>query len=280
MPGSSEHKIMVVDDDDTGRESLAVFLHAHGYEVSSATDGYDALWKLKNDLVDIVISDLEMPGLSGAQFFALIRERFPELLVIAMTGTPGGESRLASANADGSYPKAQQSPKKLLSTIAELLRGSTMRKSVRATDSGVWLVSGDRSDTAGTSHVLRTCRECLTTFSIKAPKESASREARDLYCVFCGKQLTYSIAFSDPATSAAQTCDTKGVSDFGFDNLFASARNFASLIRRRFHELRRRLANSTLRGELPELRDSEHTQVGTQISSALNGENSEHKAID
>lgn len=113
MPGSSKHGVMVVDDAAAGREALALFLHAHGYEVSTATDGYDALWKLKNDAVDIVVSDLEMPGLSGVQFFSLIRERFPEILVIAMTGPPGDKSEFATAKADGFYPKAEQSPKKL-----------------------------------------------------------------------------------------------------------------------------------------------------------------------
>lgn len=72
MPGSSKHTVMVVDDAAAGREALTLFLHAHGYEVSTATDGYDALLKLKNDAVDIVVSDLEMPGLSGVQFFSLI----------------------------------------------------------------------------------------------------------------------------------------------------------------------------------------------------------------
>ncbi|MGA7928173.1 MAG: response regulator, partial [Candidatus Sulfotelmatobacter sp.] len=128
MPDLSKHRLMVVDDDSTSRQSITAFLHANGYEITSATDGYDALWQLKNGMVDVMISYLEMPGLSGAEFLSVIRQQYPKMLLIAMTVKPEDQSELATAMADAFFPKGQQHPKKLLSTIAELLRDSAVRR--------------------------------------------------------------------------------------------------------------------------------------------------------
>jgi CheY-like chemotaxis protein len=170
MPDRPKQKIMVVDDDPAIRESMTAFLHANGYELSSATDGYDALWLLKNGLVNIVISDLEIPGLSGFEFLSILRQRYPEISVIAMTGRPEGRSKLATAIADAFYPKGQQHPKRLLSMIAELLRDSTIRTRVQEAESSAVRITDNRSDTGSTPDVLVTSPECLKSFSIEAQR--------------------------------------------------------------------------------------------------------------
>ena len=172
MPDPSKHRLMVVEDDFAIRQSITVFLHANGYEVTSATDGYDALWQLKNGMVEVMISNLEMPGLSGAEFLSVIRQRFPKMLLIAMTAKPEGQSELATAIADGFFPKDQQHPKKLLSTIAELLRDSAAQGSGLQLESSEVQVSGYRSDVPGTPPMLLTCPECLKSLSTAASKES------------------------------------------------------------------------------------------------------------
>ena len=69
MSERSTRKIVVVNDDQLLRASMAGSLGANEYEVSPASDGYDALWQLKHGLVDLIISDLEIPGMPGVSSF-------------------------------------------------------------------------------------------------------------------------------------------------------------------------------------------------------------------
>ncbi len=71
-------KIMVVSDDRALWGSIVSILRANKHEVSTATDGYEALWQLKHRLVDLIISDLQIPGMPGCEFLSVIRRRFPE----------------------------------------------------------------------------------------------------------------------------------------------------------------------------------------------------------
>jgi len=57
----SKHRVLVVDDDATVRESLTMLLTAEGYEVNSAVNGFDALLQLKTSTPDVITSDLNMP---------------------------------------------------------------------------------------------------------------------------------------------------------------------------------------------------------------------------
>ena len=91
MSERSTRKITVVNDDQLLRASMAGSLGANEYEVSTASDGYEALWQLKHGLVDLIISDLEIPGMPRREFLSVIRRRFPEILVIALDETDDGE---------------------------------------------------------------------------------------------------------------------------------------------------------------------------------------------
>jgi CheY-like chemotaxis protein len=64
-------RILVVDDDPDMRLAIASVLKSRAYEVIEASDGYEALRKLKEEKPDIMLLDLLMPGMDG---FAVIRE--------------------------------------------------------------------------------------------------------------------------------------------------------------------------------------------------------------
>src|SRR5438105_5210039 len=81
-----KRSVLIVDDESSIRNSLAMVLEAEGYETSMAVDGFDALLLLKRTLPDIVLSDLNMPRMSGFEFLSVLRRRFPQISVIAMSG--------------------------------------------------------------------------------------------------------------------------------------------------------------------------------------------------
>jgi CheY-like chemotaxis protein len=69
-------RILVVDDEECIREVFGQLLQREGYEVATAKDGFDALLKLKQFLPDVIISDLNMPRMSGFEFLSVVRRRF------------------------------------------------------------------------------------------------------------------------------------------------------------------------------------------------------------
>lgn len=229
MPDPSKRAVMVVDDDPAIRESIAVFLQAHGYEASSATDGYDALWQLTKHLVDIIVSDLEMPGLSGLEFLSVIHKRYPQTLVVAMSETPEDQSELGSGGADGFYAKGQH-PKKLLSTIARLLRESALQGRTQKIEPREVRFTGYRRDIAGTPHVLLTCPECLKSFSVVAASGIDWRETREASCIPCETNFGHAPASSRSTVPARQASRTEYPRESGLDNLGDSTKRLANRV--------------------------------------------------
>jgi DNA-binding NtrC family response regulator len=85
-------KILVVDDEENVCQSVKKILGRKGYEVSQALTVDDAV-KLMNDMsFDLVITDLMIPGTSGMELIQIIREKYPELDVIMITGYASIES--------------------------------------------------------------------------------------------------------------------------------------------------------------------------------------------
>ncbi|MCL2834813.1 MAG: response regulator, partial [Treponema sp.] len=81
-----KYKLLIADDEKNIREGLAESFTMDGYDVAEAADGAEA-WKLfgKGD-IDLVITDLRMPGLSGEDFLKRIQAETPGLPVIILTG--------------------------------------------------------------------------------------------------------------------------------------------------------------------------------------------------
>jgi len=83
-------RILVVDDDDAVRGVLKLVLERAGYQVMAASNGIDALNIIKAQSTDLVLLDIEMPGMNGFDFCGLLRAD-PALratLVVMMTGRP------------------------------------------------------------------------------------------------------------------------------------------------------------------------------------------------
>jgi len=78
-------QILVVDDEDAVRLLIRRILEEKGYRVVTAADGNEGLAKLDQDGIDLVLLDINMPGLDGFQVLELIRRR-SNLPVIMLTG--------------------------------------------------------------------------------------------------------------------------------------------------------------------------------------------------
>ena len=78
--------VLVVDDDDFVRLSLQHLLEAHGYRVFSAVGGKEALELLEREAIDLVLTDLRMPGMDGLELLARVKGRWPHIAVILLTG--------------------------------------------------------------------------------------------------------------------------------------------------------------------------------------------------
>jgi serine/threonine-protein kinase len=79
-------KALIVDDDDAVVKAQARTLIGKGYQVQTAADGAAALLAVEKDSFDVVLSDLEMPGLTGLELLRRLRDRLPGLPVILVTG--------------------------------------------------------------------------------------------------------------------------------------------------------------------------------------------------
>jgi len=78
-------QILVVDDEDAVRLLIRRILEEKGYRVVTAADGNEGLAKLDQGGIDLVLLDINMPGLDGFQVLELIRRR-SNLPVIMLTG--------------------------------------------------------------------------------------------------------------------------------------------------------------------------------------------------
>lgn len=80
-------KILVVDDKDSNRATLKYFLGGmHNYEIIEAKDGFEAFNAYRNSPADLIITDMQMPGMSGLQLINKIREINKNQHVLLMSG--------------------------------------------------------------------------------------------------------------------------------------------------------------------------------------------------
>ncbi|MGD2109873.1 MAG: sigma-54 dependent transcriptional regulator [Phycisphaerae bacterium] len=93
---ATKARIMVVDDDQIILDSLGEFLRLEGYEVEAALNLAEAMRVCERDAVDLVISDVNMPGGSGFELLHVLRKRAPETVVIMMTAYGTIESAVES----------------------------------------------------------------------------------------------------------------------------------------------------------------------------------------
>jgi len=180
------YRILVVDDDENLRQIAKFVLQAEGYEVQLAFDGFDGLGKLKKALPDVIISDLEMPNMNGFEFLSVVRRRFPQIAVIAISGAfARGVEMPSNVLADAFFEKGNYAPPELFVKIVALLEEMPVRSQVvRKVEPALWFpIEGNRS------YIAVTCPYCLRTF----PLGTATLIGDSTVCDFCDSAVTLHI---------------------------------------------------------------------------------------
>ena len=98
----SSRKVLLIDDDDSLRRVTEYSLHSAGFQVLSATDGKQGLASFRTDSPQVVITDIQMPGLSGYDVLQLVKAERPETIVIVITAYSSVE-KAVDAMKQGAY---------------------------------------------------------------------------------------------------------------------------------------------------------------------------------
>ncbi len=80
-------RVLIADDDPGMRDILTIFMDRAGHDAATAEDGLKALDLLEKSTYDVVITDGFMPEMTGFELCRTVRERFPHILVIGLTGS-------------------------------------------------------------------------------------------------------------------------------------------------------------------------------------------------
>lgn len=100
---SEAPRLLLVDDEANILNALRRLLRPLGYEITLAGSGEEALALLDEARPDLVISDMRMPGMQGAQLLAAVRERDPSIMRVLLTGYAEVASAVAAINEGGVY---------------------------------------------------------------------------------------------------------------------------------------------------------------------------------
>src|SRR6185312_4731610 len=196
MTSASKLQVMVVDDDASIRESLALLLQSVGYETVTANNGFDALLQLKRRLPAIVLSDLNMPEMSGFEFLSVVRRRFPQISVIAMSGAyHSGEAVPGGVIADAFYAKGHSNPEALLRIVADLIQTFAAHAVDHERQSAPVWIPRNGKDSHGIPYVVVTCTDCMRSFPLSVITEDLQK-IQETPCLFCPNTVRYIIDFS------------------------------------------------------------------------------------
>ena len=175
--------------------SFSLVFHQLGYDVRSAEDGFSALSEMRKEIPDILLSDLNMPGMSGFELLSVVRRRFPAIPVIAMSGAFSGSEVPTGVAADGFFQKGSGIDR-LLSIITAVPKIKRPSLPTTSAEAPIW-ISQNGYDSSGEPYVTIACPECMRAFP-HALGGSMSL-INETNCVYCGVSIRFAIALAQCA---------------------------------------------------------------------------------
>ncbi len=153
--------IVVADDNPLIVNVLSEIFKECGCIVRTTSDGFAALATIRNRVPDILISDLDMPRMSGFELLSIVRRRFPAIAVIAMSGAYSGVAVPQGIAADAFYAKGSSSVARLFEILCAIKDEAT-RHSLRVA-TPIW-IPGVPINRGRLATIAVACPECLRTF--------------------------------------------------------------------------------------------------------------------
>lgn len=148
-------RILIVDDDDSLRESLELVLAAEGYEIVTASCAEEALERLEDAPVDVVLTDLRMPGLDGMELLPQITRRLPGVPVLLMSAY-GTEELALEAMRRGAYDYLAKpfQPGEVLLTLKKARERERLRRANEILQRDVQRAVGNRPIVAASACMI------------------------------------------------------------------------------------------------------------------------------
>jgi DNA-binding NtrC family response regulator len=120
-------RILVVDDDASGRSLLSILLTHEGYDVFEAGDGLEAVDELRKRHFDMVISDYRMPRFDGMQLLAICRLLWPETAVVMVSGEDSDWTELAIRGGAHAWVKKPYERTELITLVRQMIEKDSVR---------------------------------------------------------------------------------------------------------------------------------------------------------
>ncbi len=123
------HRILIVDDEADIRSALTRILQLEGYEATEAQSGQEALNHLQNQRYDLMILDMRMPVMTGLDVLEVVQAKYPDILVIILTGQATLESAITATKTDivVNYLLKPASTGEVLRAVEDALRKKSER---------------------------------------------------------------------------------------------------------------------------------------------------------
>ena len=127
---SETSRILVIDDDESIRMVLKTILEDEGYNVDTAETGNEAITKTKTNFYNLALIDIRLPDMEGTKLLSSMKETFPPMVKIIVTGFPTMENAIEAVNkgADGFVTKPIEDVDGFLCKIKEQLRKQQDKK--------------------------------------------------------------------------------------------------------------------------------------------------------
>jgi len=186
--------VLLVDDDPLMRDLLSRHLEKAGFQAIHAEDGIDALVKLRDTLPSVIISDLKMPRMSGFEFIAVVRRRFPNIPVVALSGCILREFS-EDIKPDCWFEKSMLEFPELLQTVSYLAGIAPNH-----VDLPQVISIPIRARPGGGGYIALTCPDCLRSFGVASAPENRTAE-QTAVCVHCQARVPFLIESSTPQLS-------------------------------------------------------------------------------
>ncbi len=171
------------------RGVLATVLTELGHEVRTAEDGFAALAEMHDWVPDVLLSDLNMPGMSGFELLSVVRRRLPAIYVIATSGAYSGESVPRGIAADSFYEKAS-GMKTLLGLLGSAQQADALPPRTNGATAPIW-ISRAATEPGGGPPLVINCPQCLRNSTQKCEESLLTVHRTD--CQYCKASIYYAL---------------------------------------------------------------------------------------